>query len=244
MKKSISQNDIEAKNDSLVQNGKLIFDTSKYMAKNDISPQKDKEEINVPKTVQKVEKVKEKTQTISQLLAKVAVVAVASVTGVVAVPELIPSSVQAEVVEFEHYETDTEISYYISLDEYVEGITIVLYNDFTNREQEVEEQMTEGVFENLKTNMQYTLAVKQGANILAKKILRTKTKEEWEKELREIYGEDEPYEEEPIIEDDWPEDDPNLSDDPREEEPIVDDDNPDEPGDEEGGDDPTAGYIG
>ena len=68
------------------------------------------------------------------------------------------------------YAYDNCVSYYISLSSYEEGLSVVLYNDFTNREEKVEENNIEieGVFENLAPNMYYTLAVKKGSSTIAK----------------------------------------------------------------------------
>lgn len=229
-------------------NGKVFFDNSKFFTKNDIIPQKTDYGNNL-KTTEKIAKVKQKSESISQLLGKVAVVAVASVTGVVGISEIMPSAIKAEFSFVEAF--DTEVVYCVDLSEYQEGIKIILYNDFTNREQDVEEQITEGVFENLQTNMQYTLVVKHGLRVLAKQTLVTKTREEeWEEEPYT-----EPIEEDPTQEpnlDDTGQEDLNLSDEPngREDPNLSDNPTGENYGDEEpvneddgtGGD--QAGYIG
>ena len=189
MRKSDSLNDIEAKNSSIVQNGKLSLDNGKYYGKNIIDVQQTNAGDNL-KTARKIQKVKEKTKGISEIVTKFAVLAVAGVSGIVGIETLTPSPIQAEISYVEAY--DTEVFYNVSLSELADGLKIVLYNDFTNREQKIEEQMTEGVFENLQTNMKYTLVVKHGSKVLAKETLVTKTREEtW----------DEPVEDEPLNED-------------------------------------------
>lgn len=189
MNRNIGQNDIEAKNNSIIQNGKLSLNNDKYFELNKTLVQPTTPRKNL-ETTQKIEKVKKKTQTISEIIAKFAVVAVAGVSGVVSLDVLAPPPIKAEISYLEAF--DSEVVYCISLSEFDEGVKIVLYNDFTNREQTMEEAITEGIFENLQTNMKYTFVVKQGAKILAKETLVTKTREE------ELY--EEPYEEDPYIE--------------------------------------------
>ena len=200
---SISQNDIEAKNNSMIQNSKISFDRWNYNYKNDIIPQKNNNEINA-KPIRKIEQVKEKTKGISEILAKAAVIAVGAATGVIGTTAIMPPAVKAEIeyVEF----SDTAVFYGITLEEMIEGAKIVLYNDFTNREQIIEEQSMQGVFENLKSNMKYTLAIKQGIKVLAQTTFTTAVHEEWQ-------DEPDPYEE-PIVEDiDDERREPILSDD-------------------------------
>lgn len=240
MRKSDLINDIEAKNDSIVQNGKLSLNNRANYAKNTIQLQPTKNDDNL-KTAKKIQKVKEKTRSISDVVTKFAVIAAAGITGVVGIQELTPSPIKAEITYLEAF--DSEVVYCVSLSEFDEGIKIVLYNDFTNREQTMEEAITEGVFENLQTNMRYTLVITHGTKILAKESLVTKTREQ-----EEFY--EEPIEEDPTQE-------PN-SDDPYMEpieadypytnsdgQPINvgDDTGQNGSGREEGDDNPT-GYIG
>ena len=71
----------------------------------------------------------------------------------------------------------------------------------------------QGVFENLKSNMKYTLAVKQGTRILAQKTFTTAIHEEWS-------DEPDPYEE-PIMSDDEPGTEPIIVDRPSDGQEII-----------------------
>ena len=106
---------------------------------------------------------------------------------------------------------DEEPTYY-EID--LTDLYVVLYNDFTNRTEEIREQFWSGCFENLQKNMLYTLEVRYKNNVLASETVRTTNEPETEPE--EYDPEDDPEqdpEEEPITSDD-PDEDPNLSDDP------------------------------
>lgn len=71
-----------------------------------------------------------------------------------------------------------EIFYEISLlseDEYCENVVVELYNDFTNRTHAMEYTFDEYVFEDLQTNMYYTLSVKHKNKVIFKVNLKTST---------------------------------------------------------------------
>lgn len=179
MAKSNSQNDIEAKNSSIVQNGRSFLDSlsvneENFYKKNDIKPKNSAYGNNL-KAAKKVEKAKKTSETLSDFLKKIAVIAAAGVTGVVSVGAVLPPPVTAEIQFLEGF--DSEVVYAVGLDDFKEGVKIVLYNDFTNREQTMEEQFAEGVFENLQKNMQYTFVVKYGSKVIAKQTVVTKTEE-------------------------------------------------------------------
>ena len=77
---------------------------------------------------------------------------------------------------------DHIIEYCISVDDFKDDseLFVVLYNDFTNRTQKIEDQLFCGAFKNLQNDMTYTLAVKQGSKFIIKKQVKTKKQEEYE----------------------------------------------------------------
>ena len=164
----------------------------------------------------KIRHEKNKAKNISKLMTSF--VALVSGTAVFAagVDAFIPPTTEIVAQIESVFTTESDVSYYIFLENYEgeDDVYVVLYNDFTNRTQKVEEQMMEGTFENLQTNMKYTLAVKKGSQVLASKVVRTVNEE-----MIDDWYQDEPYEEEPYIEDENPNGDwddgtgkPNTSD--------------------------------
>ena len=125
------------------------------------------------------------------------------------------------------------VSYYISLSSYEDGLSVVLYNDFTNREEQIEDSNVEieGVFENLAPNMTYTLAVKKGTNVIAKKTIYLKQeRDNYYKDTEPIY--DKPNEENELNEREKylsDEPDENYESDEPDEEPIEENENSDDP---------------
>ncbi|MCR5553335.1 MAG: hypothetical protein K6F08_01115 [bacterium] len=143
------------------------------------------------------------------------------------------------------YAYDNCVSYYISLSSYEEGLSVVLYNDFTNREEKVEENNIEieGVFENLAPNMYYTLAVKKGSSTIAKTSIYLKEYErgkyiDYQEEQTKPDKTDDLNERENYMSDD-PTYDPTENDNP-DQEPIIEDEPNEEPIEEN--DDPNQSY--
>ena len=116
------------------------------------------------------EKPKQKSNIFSNMLKSFAIVLTTVTTGIVGTPVL-ASSVKAEIQELQAYETG--VYYCVSLSEYEEGLKVVLFNDFTNREEEVLDSFVYGCFEDLAPNMEYTFAIKKGISIIAKKNVKT-----------------------------------------------------------------------
>ena len=114
-----------------------------------------------------------KTQEISSIVKTFAAVVAASMIGVAGL-NILPTNTTAKA-QIECSSAKNEIFYYVELLDYVEDDTyyIVLYNDFTNRAEQIEDNAIEGAFENLAAEMTYTLAVKQGDRIIASKIVKT-----------------------------------------------------------------------
>lgn len=150
--------------------------------------------------------------------------------------------IDAEIMELGY--GDEGIFYFVTLSEYVDGITIELYNDFTNRVDKVEGTEVDGFFENLAPNMSYTFAVKYGNKTLAKQTIVTKYVDyyedqyyediDWENYDEQNYPND-PDPEKPILSDDYPENEDDLEY----------EDDPDNPIQDDNGDiDPDNGYYG
>ena len=204
MKKSRDFNDIEPRNSS-VETSRNNLLSQKYISKNDISTQTTKVyKSDNSASERKRENVKQKTENITDLVKKVALIVSATSIGVVSGIVEIPSITTSIVAEIQEAEGFGEYVFYsVSLSEFEEGCKVVLYNDFTNREDVIEEPSASGVFEGVKENMYYTLAVKCGTKVLAKTQVYTRTE-------REEYSDDPTYED-PVTDD--PTQGPN-SDDP------------------------------
>ena len=116
-----------------------------------------------------------KAKTAANITKSLIVLVTATTTGVIGTGAILSGSsgVTAEIAYVSV--SDTEVFYEVTLDKYQydDNITIILYNDFTHREQQVQESKASGYFENLKSNMTYTLEVRKGLNVLAKKKVTT-----------------------------------------------------------------------
>ncbi len=151
------------------------------------------ENIQTPEAIKKDDKKKTsntKSKEVSQIVTKLVTVVSAAVIGVASVEALSPFSTDYEVFMDDCYATQNEINYNIYIEnknnkiddtqhgdiEFIDEFTVVLYNDFTNREKKFEGYYAEGVFEDLQTNMTYTLAVKIGNKTIATKTLKTYTR--------------------------------------------------------------------
>ena len=168
--------------------------------KNVVATQNSLKEQNQAKD--KTTETKQKSQNLAKLLTTF-VGMVSAATVIVGVDTILPTTKYVEVQEFYASSYETDVFYYLSLGEDYDpesDVYVVLYNDFTNREEKIEEQGWEGTFENLKENMTYTIAVKQGNKVLVSQKVKTETPEKYEEEY---------YEEDPITSDD-----PTNSDDP------------------------------
>lgn len=104
--------------------------------------------------------------------AAVAVVATAVVGG-----GLPSSKISADIVEY--WATDTAIMYQVDFQEVEDELRIVVYNDFTHKESVITgddllEGSCSGIFEDLKPNVQYTIAV-QTSSLLGNKTITKQT---------------------------------------------------------------------
>ena len=204
MRKVEGLNDIQPKNSS-VCGGNTFRGNPNLFGTNKIETQKTYNTTNL-KAVQSIEKANKTSKSIGDLMKVVAVLFATTTTGIVSVGAIMPTDLpKVEISEVYAYEN--EVSYFISLDKYEDGLKIVLYNDFTNRQQELEEQSMEGTFENLQYDMTYTFAIKKGSNTIASQKIRTEKKPSKQEQVSDY-----PETEEPI-----------FSDEPIDEEPIEDD---------------------
>ena len=186
------------------------YQGSFYKVQNNVTPANKYVPINDRKT--ETRQVKTDAKQVASITSKIVAMVSAVMVGVVGADYILPdSSLQAEFSYVESY--DTSVFYEVKFSEELTDkseLVVVLYNDFTNREQSVQETMEEegmtfGHFENLKPNMSYSLEIRKGSYVLAKTKVRTMTEEEYNSK----YG----YEE-PITEDDTGQQTPNTSDDP------------------------------
>ena len=150
-------------------------------------------------------------------------------------------TVKAEIVELEVMEN--AVFYYIEIFDGTEEIDyerkefsryddifVVVYNDFTNRSNQIYDMYYQGYEENLKPNMTYTIEVRQGSSVLTKRIFKTiatyEDENDYYDENYDDYNEDD-YNEDDYNEDDYNEDDYNEDDynedDNQNELPIVND---------------------
>ena len=175
-----------------------------------------------------------KTKSFADIIKSFAVIVSSLMIGVVGI-NILPQ--QPSNVKFEYLEAyDTGVFYEVVLDEYEEGLKVVIKNDFITWEDPIYEQMWSGYFEGLEPNLYYTISIVKGSTTLVQERIFTHY---YEKESPEEY-EEEPIEVEPIEED--PTSGPNIADDNPEEEPVtepnISNGDPEESGDE------MSGYIG
>ena len=128
-----------------------------------------------------------KVQSISQTIKTFAVALSTVAVGLVGTSLIIPPSITAEMSEVKAY--GTHVFYSIELSDYEDGIEVVVYNDFINESQPVQDKSVYGEFYDLTPNMEYTFAIKQGNKFIYKQKVFT-TEEE-----KDYY---QPTEKEPI----------------------------------------------
>lgn len=129
-----------------------------------------------------------KATQVSEFVTKFVAIISAAAIGVAGVGALSPFSTKYQVFMDDCYASQNEIYYNIYIEnkeidnnqaekfEFLDEFTVVLHNDFTNREEKFVDNYAEGVFENLQTNMTYTLSVKIGNKTIATKTLKTFTR--------------------------------------------------------------------
>ena len=117
----------------------------------------------------------EKSSTLSQLLSSAAILAAFTAFMI---PAVSTSDYAAEFLSLTA--SETSISYVVSIDGYSEGdedLVIVVYTDFTRREQAVAGATFEGEEVDLKPNMYYKVAVIDGNKTILEQTLKTLAKE-------------------------------------------------------------------
>ena len=231
------KNDIIPKN-SQVAGGNTFSGNPSFYGPNKI------ETTNAYKTdnyEKKTTKAKKSSQSLSTMLKTFAIMVSAVLTGVAGVSVLPSSNIVAKV--YDTYRYDSSLCYIITLSEYEDGLSVVLYNNFTNLEEKItqdrieenyelleEDQVYEegrdgeerapngyifyGEFENLQPNVTYTLAIKKGLITLTKTtICLNKMTDEY------YYYEEDDYNQRP--KDEYPtSDDPNGTYDPSNDDPT------------------------
>ncbi len=166
--------------------------------------------------------IKKQTADLMTVMKTFAIVCSTAVIGVTG--GLLPTGPKVEANIMELGYGDEGIFYFVTLSEYVDGVTVELYNDFTDRVNKVESVEADGFFENLAPNMRYTFAIKLGNKTLAKQTIVTRY-EEYDEPYYEDYDDNdqgyydpttgEYYPDKPVVEDDNPDyNDPNNSDNP------------------------------
>lgn len=135
----------------------------------------------------KQKKKKNKTQELAKIITTFATMVSATIACVVGVDAILPSQPTISAEYFETWTSENEISYSLFVEDFDENddVFVVLYNDFTNRSQKLESPEASGTFENLQTNMLYTIELKQGDSVVVSKKLRTEP-------MKDYYESDEP----------------------------------------------------
>ena len=198
MKKSNEFNDISAKNSSVSKSKNTFVGNFSAPSANKIETT-DATKVNNENA--RYQKTKETAKKTSSLITKVAAVAATAVLGVTGVQLIVPETINAQFEEVYVYETG--VYFHVSLNEMDDDVYVVLYNDFTSREEKIEEQQYSGYFEGLAEHMYYTLALKKGNTLFLKQTIYT----------QEDKSEYEEY-------DDTGQDYPQTSDDPVTEDPT------------------------
>ena len=185
------------------------FYTSNYLgsSKNKVETQIAKKETNTsppPSTAPQAQKAKGFSKIITTFTAMIS----ATVVCVVGTDAILPTTIQK--AEIQHvFTTESSVEYSIYIEDYnpEDNVYVVLYNDFTNRSEKIEEEYWTGFFENLQKHMTYTLAIKKGSTVLVSMQVKTIFKEpepyddtgqdlteiEREKEGRDPTDTDQPY---------------------------------------------------
>ena len=221
MKKSNEFNNIAPNNKSHVKSLDQLI-TKKEYKKNDISTASAYKTDNNT-SARKSKDISKKSNSLSTLIKNFAVIASTLMIGVGGI-SLMPSTIDAKFDYVEAY--DDMVYYQVSLDEFEEGFKVVLHNDFTNREQVIEESSSYGMFEELQPDMYYTISIVKGIRVLASEQIYTHFYEKQdydysspEESTPEYNTSDNPEEQTPVEEQD-PEgdepvnEDPNSSDEP------------------------------
>ena len=226
-------NDIEPKNSHQVRSTESLIDKREFRRNNIYTTNTKKPDNYVSKPKATPASVATKAKSLTDIIKSFAVIVSSMMIGVVGV-SLMPVQSTARFDYLEAY--DTGVFYEVVLDEYEEGLKVVIKNDFITWEDPIYEQMWSGYFEGLEPNLYYTISIVKGSTTLVQERIFTHY---YEKESPEEY-EEEPIEVEPIEED--PTSGPNIADDNPEEEPVTEpnlsDGDPEESGDE------MSGYIG
>ena len=168
MKKSNEFNNIAPNNKSQVKPLDQLI-TKKDNKKNDVSTASVyKTDNNV--SARRHSDISKKSNSLSTLIKNFAVIASTLMIGIGGI-SLMPSPVNAKFDYVEAY--DNMVYYQVSLSEYEEGLKVVLHNDFTNREQIIDDSSSYGMFEELQPDMYYTISIVKGLNVIVSEQIYT-----------------------------------------------------------------------
>ncbi len=182
MRKVVNENDITPRNSSAGTENKFSGNPYLYGI-NKLETQKTYAGTNLEREAKR-QKATKSAKSFTDLIKAVAVVAAATTTGIVGVGSILPDNLpKVEISEV--YAFENEVSYFVSLDKYEEGLKIVLYNDFTNREMEMDGSAMEGTFEELQVDMTYTFAIKKGLKTIKSQKVTTRREEPFEEPYQE-----------------------------------------------------------
>ena len=130
--------------------------------------------------------VKKKVNKVVNIIKSFAAIVSTFVVGIFSFDNIQPTDNE----KFFYVQAYEEYIYYeVSFEEYSDDLTVTLHNDFTNREEKLSDSSSWGVFKGLKPNMTYTLTLKQGSKVIAKRTVVTKN--EWGKDIQPDYDETE-----------------------------------------------------
>ena len=137
-------------------------------------------------TQEETKPIKKKPQEISKIVTAFTTIISASIIGISAL-DILPSGSTSKGQFIDIWTSTNEVSYTVELENYDETYDyyVVIYNDFTNRSEKMEDNVQEGTFEELAENMTYTLALMQGNKVIASKTVKTGGRQQY-------YGQDKP----------------------------------------------------
>ena len=162
-------NDIKSNNDS---NLKKINDTGQKYSNHSMNDTAKNDSYLQPEAKPPIKK---KTQDLSKLITTFAAIVSATLIGISGIGDIFVQKATTKAIFYDVWASVNEVFCSFELENYDENekYSVVLSNDFTNRVQIIEDNAFEGWFENLQTNMTYTITIKQGNIAIASRTIRT-----------------------------------------------------------------------
>ena len=172
MQKSNESNNLEIQ--SSHSGNKISSNQSiKDYAPNDITPKNADEVKNQKARELPKKKIKTTSKLVTTFVAMVSAVTIGA-GGVTAI--FAPLDVKASIESV--FADETSVFCFVNVEEFADGLSLVLYNDFTNRVEIIEEAGSfEYYFENLAPHMSYTLEIKDDFKVYDSKIIITRFEE-------------------------------------------------------------------